>query len=1601
MKQIYTLLTGALILAGQFLYAQQTIQSIPVGGAWGSPSTWVGSVVPTAADNVVINGTVTVPVGIVCNDLTINGTLVDNASECSGVGTRHIVVNGDLVNNGSILLQGQYYCGGTKLELHGNIENNGTWMPYQVFFAGSADQFISASANAYLENSDRFYNEKTGGEIKVMSDIYLKCPIDLGQISVLDMQGHDLMLHGNGKVINASLTGASGIHFLAGAYLGTWGQPLSISGSEIQLHGKAQIGIIGYGDPLIVNGNLTVIDTLIDNGTECSSADARHLRVNGSFTNQGKVLRLGQYYCGGLKLELRGDVLNNGPWEPYQAFFAGNTDQQISTSASAYFANSSGFYNEKTGGSIAAVSDIGLKCVMDLGQLTPLNMQGNDMILNGSGKFVNAEIVNAAGIRFEQDAFLGTWGQPLSISGSDIQLYGKARIGIIGYGDPLIVNGNLTVNDTLIDNGTECDNAAARHLRVNGTFTNEGKVLRLGQYYCGGLKLELHGNVYNNGPWEPYQVLMGGNTIQQLTSAGGNYFANSSEILSEKTGGEIVADGVLLLRCPLALNNLTPLNMQQNALHINGAGRVKTGEVNNLSHMYFESGASLGAANSQDQLVLNGDSIILHHRSAFDNYVTFNANVAVLDTMINIGGGAVTTVFNGNLNNLGTVINQTGAYMNFSQNVTGNVINNGSWSVVNLRLVGSAVRRLSAPYMTYSNITFSDTLNLVGNNAVPRLTPASGAQNPRVIVPAGASLELTDRVAPAELINRGKVLWSHDINCATTADYNFYEAQVRNRLGCSASLVTMETYGEQQAPGTINTIDRYWRIKNTPLTYEDTLQRIVLSYDDDILNGNTEADLKVFFSDNSGISWTRIENGVTVNTSSNTVTVTNAPTVGTYTLASQELGVTAVRPTLASIESNHGGKGSMTAFIYGSGFTANALPRLEGDVVITPEDVQLGSFGEVLSVTFDLTDHPEGSYDVVVEIPGDTVMTLTSAFTLEPRIDPAPFVHLSGREDVMIGRWQTYTITYGNTSNIDARAVPIYISMTDVAGLEVEFVDFTVDITEYAIQQGHQADLEAMPIYFEADTAFNDVDGVRVYPLYIPRIPANSVNSVRLRIKSLEPLMLQVAIQDPLFVNPFDPACVIGVIGEGVIDISTSAIPGVGCIWSIGKNAFKTADSYTTSGTKSWGSWLYDWTVTAVDCGINLSGAGAFAKATGVLFANFYGYYSAFDECRPKPIRRRNIRQFMSLDPNAKLGPTGYAQANYIAYPDEVPYVIYFENLETATAPAQTVTITDTLNLSVFDVSSFRFGPVEFGDQSVTFSVGSASSFERFIDMRPSKDIILHIIGEMDTLTGIITWDFTSIDPLTGELTEDPFGGFLPPNVLSPEGEGSVSFFIKLKTGLANNTLVANKASVVFDVNAPIVTDTWSNRLDLVAPASAISTHTMVNTTTLDIHWAGTDQASGIRDYTLHVSEDGGEYLAISFGSGETSTTFIGEIGSTYRFYTTATDSVGNVEAAPSLPDLTVTLEPDGVEDLAADFSFSAYPNPVTNGMLTIETTGSTCFGTLTIDVVGLDGRTLMSSQIPMAERSRVNLSKLAAGTYLLRLSNGEHRALRKVVVQH
>jgi len=97
--------------------------------------------------------------------------------------------------------------------------------------------------------------------------------------------------------------------------------------------------------------------------------------------------------------------------------------------------------------------------------------------------------------------------------------------------------------------------------------------------------------------------------------------------------------------------------------------------------------------------------------------------------------------------------------------------------------------------------------------------------------------------------------------------------------------------------------------------------------------------------------------------------------------------------------------------------------------------------------------------------------------------------------------------------------------------------------------------------------------------------------------------------------------------------------------------------------------------------------------------------------------------------------------------------------------------------------------------------------------------------------------------------------------------------------------------------NEPIVTNTYINTLDLSKPASNMSyVSSEKNDSTFIVSWSGTDTGSGIRDYTIYVSENGKDYSVWQYNTTETSAEFIGSTGATYRFYCIATDNVGNRE---------------------------------------------------------------------------------------------------------
>ncbi len=280
----------------------------------------------------------------------------------------------------------------------------------------------------------------------------------------------------------------------------------------------------------------------------------------------------------------------------------------------------------------------------------------------------------------------------------------------------------------------------------------------------------------------------------------------------------------------------------------------------------------------------------------------------------------------------------------------------------------------------------------------------------------------------------------------------------------------------------------------------------------------------------------------------------------------------------------------------------------------------------------------------------------------------------------------------------------------------------------------------------------------------------------------------------------------------------------------------------------------------------------------------------------------------LSFDPNDKIGSQGVGEANHISGEEHLRYAIFFENIETASAPAQEVIITDQLDIEKIDLKTLSFGPITFGDKFVAPLPGQ-SNFLQNVDLRPDNNLIVRITAAIDPNTGILTWHFSSIDPDTGEPPEDPLAGFLPPNINPPDGDGSVLFTVMPKEDLTTGTEIRNSASIIFDTNEPIETPDWLNTIDNTKPTTNVLPLTSEqNTTDFEVQWTGTDEGAGIRDYTIFVSEDDGPYTEWLTNTLDTSGTFSGENGKTYAFYSVARDHTGNLEDAPESPDTTTTV---------------------------------------------------------------------------------------------
>ena len=121
------------------------------------------------------------------------------------------------------------------------------------------------------------------------------------------------------------------------------------------------------------------------------------------------------------------------------------------------------------------------------------------------------------------------------------------------------------------------------------------------------------------------------------------------------------------------------------------------------------------------------------------------------------------------------------------------------------------------------------------------------------------------------------------------------------------------------------------------------------------------------------------------------------------------------------------------------------------------------------------------------------------------------------------------------------------------------------------------------------------------------------------------------------------------------------------------------------------------------------------------------------------------VEQRTSVDPNDIIGPAGFGPDQFLQADSSLFYTIRFENLATASAPAQEVVVTQTLDPDL-DFTTFEFLSFGIGGSVVNLPAGRTSFSLRF-DLRPDRNLLLDVIGDLNLETGVITWRFRSLDP--------------------------------------------------------------------------------------------------------------------------------------------------------------------------------------------------------------------------------------------------------------
>jgi hypothetical protein len=609
--------------------------------------------------------------------------------------------------------------------------------------------------------------------------------------------------------------------------------------------------------------------------------------------------------------------------------------------------------------------------------------------------------------------------------------------------------------------------------------------------------------------------------------------------------------------------------------------------------------------------------------------------------------------------------------------------------------------------------------------------------------------------------------------------------------------------------------------------------------------------------------------------------------------SNQALSVSSLTPAVG------GNSGTVSPQIFGTGFHAGATAQLNCGSVVSGTNLAVGQGGRFLNTTFNLSGVPPSTCDVVITNPDGISASLPQAFTVQQGGATNIQLYLTGAEvrkvpaEVPLGPANAIVFaTVTNTGNNDSSEIlviepvssPFSLTTVDPAGI-TGLADQVSDSD--AIWDKHVAAGSSIVFALDATTNSSSPD--------IP-LTANAYVMQDFQRQAYAFCLQQKACALCTF-HQCDP-------GEVVAE-------GSACT-DCGKASANCSDG-TASCSQDIAACKHD--LAKIPTGPDLDSA-CLHTVTNQISAIL-------------PLGQ-------PADPNKLIGPPGSGSEQWMKGEQALSYLVSFENEPNATAPAQQVIVKQSLgpnvNLATLQLLGITL-PNGASDIHVPVSPNSLNpstgnnEFTTSVDLRPAQNLLVGVDAQLDPSTQILSWTFASIDPATGQPPLNPLVGFLP------AGAGAnLAFSVTPASGLPTGTQIAEQATITFQGADPLSTQVWTNSIDNTPPVSQVTALPASQPASgFTLTWTGTDVGSGVQDFTIFASDNGGPFTPFQTNTTATSVAFAGEVGHSYGFYSVARDLVGNIEAGKTTAEATtqIVLTTDSI---APATSALAAPTPNTFG---------------------------------------------------------------------